>query len=153
MPAATLPEPVLVFLNYAERVFWTFVQTFLTYALAQSVLDWTTAQAAAAAGAAAALTVVLGIITDWKLPTTLPMGVLAMVRVLRTWLVSVITMVLSIGDLSASGWKVALIASVPAVLSAIKVLATERLSGSGTPATLPSQADLLAGSGPYTLGA
>lgn len=151
--ATTLPEPVLVLLNYAERVFWTFVQTFLTYALAQSVLDWDTAQAAAAAGAAAALTVLLGIITDWKVPTDLPAGVLAMVRVLRTWLASVITLVLSTGDLSAAGWKVALVASVPAVLAAVKVLATERLSGSGTPATLPASADLLALPGSYTLGA
>jgi hypothetical protein len=131
---------LLVVSGYIERIFWTFVQSFVTYAAARTVLDWSTAEAAAAAGAAACLTVALGVATDWAIPTTLPFGILTLLRILRTWLVSVLTILLSAPDidLTVGAWKIALIASLPAVLAAVKAIAVERLAGGDSPATLPA---------------
>lgn len=141
----TTPTWLLVVANYFERLFWTFVQTYIAYGLAQETLDLTFSEAAAMAGAAACLTVLLGTLTDWAFPTNLPFAVLGMLRVIRTLAVSTLTILLTapVLDLSVDGWKVALIGSLPAVFTAIKVLAAERI-GASTPATLPAKVDALA---------
>ena len=131
----------LVVLNYAERLFWTFVITFVTYALGQNVLDVGTAKAASMAGVAAIATLILGLITDWAIPTNLPTTVIIVLRVARTWIVSVLTVMTTVPPeklFSTDQWEVAVIASWPVVFSILKNIATERLSGSGTPATLPA---------------
>lgn len=148
-----MPVWLLLVFNYVERIFWTFVQAWIAFALTQSTLGIDTAKAASVAGLVAVLNVILALATDWAIPTDLPFGVLAMARVLRTWLVSVIGILLATPDLAnISSWKLAAIASFPAVLAAVKQLAAERL-GAKTPAILPASADLLAQNDSLALGA
>lgn len=136
---------MLIVVNFLERMFWTFVQAFVAYAVLQTTLGVDTAQAAAMAGTAAVLTLILGILTDWAIPTDLPPGVLAMARVFRTFAVSLLTILLSAPELKldADAWKIALVGALPAVLAIIKVIAAEHL-GAATPALLPAKIDVLA---------
>lgn len=124
-----------------EKMFWTFVQTFATFALAQSTLGVDTATAAAMAAVASVLTLIFGLVTDWKIPESTPFGVLVILRVFRTFAASVLSMVLASGELDLFNmevWQFAVIAAVPAVLTTVKALAASRIGDPTVPATLPA---------------
>jgi hypothetical protein len=140
----TYPAWLLTLLNYVERLFWTFVFAFATFASTQTTLGIDTAKAAAMAGIAAVLNLILALLTDWSFPTTLPISVLSMLRIFRTAIASVLALLLTAPqlDLSVNGWKTALIGAAPAIITAVKVLAAQAVGGD-TPALLPAKADML----------
>lgn len=145
----SVPAWLLWVSNLVERLFWTFLEAFATFAIAQSALGVDTTKAALMAGVAAALNLVLAVATDWTIPSVLPFGLLVVLRLFRTLIVSVLTIILTAPtlDLSGGSWKLALIASFPALLAVVKSLAASRTGGPNVPATpalLPTRLDPLA---------
>lgn len=128
----------------AEKVLWTFVQSFLGALALADVLDVSTAQAAAIASIPAALTVLAN-----GLPTV-PLGLTwwldAIFRTIRTYAVGFIGYVVAVPVFSLD-YSIAVAASaaaLPAALAVLKAAIAARVGSPASAATLPARLDVAA---------
>lgn len=131
-----------VLAGLAEKVLWTYLQALAAILLAGTVLDVSTAQAAAMAALPAALTVVANGLPI--VPEGLRFGVDLVLRSVRTYAVSFLGFLLALPvfSLDYSVLAAASTAALPAVLALIKATAASHLGTTGTAATLPASLDV-----------
>lgn len=126
-----------------EKTFWTFLEVFLTVLVGADQIGASTAQAAAIAAVSAALTVIANGLPEIELVSDNAF-VDAIGRIVRTAAASFIGFLVAapVLDLSPTGLQAAAVATVPAVISAVKSAGSAKVGSKQTAAALPSQWDV-----------
>lgn len=139
--AVVPPRPVAVLATLLDKVAWTYVQTVVTLLAAQDALNIGAAQAMAIAAIPAALTVLANGLP--VIPAGLPFGLDLVLRVARTYAVSVIGFLVAVPAFSLE-WGILVAAATaagPAALAAAKAALASRVGALGSGALLPADLD------------
>lgn len=136
------PSPLAPLAVLLEKVFSTYVQVFVSLLIVGSVINVSTVQSAAMAGIPTALTLIANGLP--AVPVGLPFYVDLLLRVVRTYVVSFVGLVVAqpAFHLNRSIAQAALVGALPAALSALKGGIASKVGRADSAALLPVALDV-----------
>lgn len=127
----------------AEKVGWTFAQTFVVALVAGERLGWDTARMAAAAGVAAVITLALSAVQSSSIPEGVGLQLDVVLRVARSGAAAFLAFLLVEPGALLEGrvWQGAAGAAMVAAVAAAKGVLAGKVGSVGSAALLPSRLD------------